>query len=237
MRPTPPTESGLMPMMLSAGPAPVIETRRGMRGVCVSGFWIPLPIWGGDGSDDDPPGDPPADPPKDPPKDPPADTFSREYVEGLRRENAEFRTKNKELKTASDRLDALEKEKLSETERLQQERDEAVARATTIEQESRQRVLRADIKLTAAELKFHDPDDAYLYIDPKAIEVDDDGTPKNVKSLLEALVKAKPHLVKTESDGGAGPTRTPDPAKRTKNDQVDGIEKQLRESGRYSSLV
>lgn len=241
MRPTTPTELGLMPTLLPTGLAPVIETRRGIRGVYANGLWTPLPIWGGDGSDDDSHDDDADDKPKDPPedksKDPPGDTFSREYVEGLRRENATFRTQNRDLKKDSDRLKDLEKEKLTDTERLQKERDEAVARANTAEEISRQRVLRAEVKITAAELKFHDPDDAFRHIDPKAITVDDDGLPTNVKSLLEELVKAKPYLTKTESDGGAGPTRTPDPAKRTKDDLVTSTEKELRQSGRYSSMV
>lgn len=238
----PTTPSGAMPIF-PAGLESVIETRRGIRGVLVSGLWMPLPVMGGDGEQDPPPGDPPpGDPP--PASDPPGDqqTFSREYVQGLRQEAAGHRTKSKDLETrletAEKRLKEIDDQNLSETEKLKKERDEAAAKAETAEKNAAAKLLRAAVIVTAAELKFHDPEDALRHLDQGAIEYDANGDPKNVKKLLEDLVKNKAYLVKSDSDGGAGPNATPNGARRPTHEQaVANTKKELHESGRYTSLL
>ena len=52
--------------------------------------------------------------------------FDAEYVKGLRKESATYRTQNKELAA---KLAAYEAEKLSETERLQKQAQEAASEA------------------------------------------------------------------------------------------------------------
>lgn len=201
-----PTESSEM-LTETAGLVPAIVTRRGMRGIMQHGLWTPLPVMGGDGEEEGetpPPPPPPSDPPKEEQK--PPENFSREYVEGLRKEAAENRRK---AATAEAKLKEQDDAKLSETERLQKERDEARTKAEQIEARARQRVIRSEVRVVASELGFADPSDAHRFLDDDAIELDDDGEPKNVKALLEKLAKDKSYLLKTEGAGSAGPPRTP----------------------------
>lgn len=204
-----PTESSEM-LTETAGQVPAIVTRRGMRGIMQHGLWTPIPIMGGDGEGDGdppPPPPPPGDKKDDPPPPPPSgENFSREYVEGLRKEAAENR---KKAAAAETKLQEHENAKLSETERLQKERDEATAKAEQTEAKARQRVIRSEVRVVASELGFADPSDAHRFLDDDAIELDDDGEPKNVKALLEKLAKDKPYLLKTEGAKSNGVPGTP----------------------------
>jgi hypothetical protein len=182
-----------------------------MRGAMLHGLWMPLPIMGGDGTEGDnnpPPNDPPPPPP--PPStsdDTPASREATETIRRLRDEIKDLKPLSKELADAKTKLGEYEKAQLTETEKLKKERDEATARATEIEARARQRVIRSEVRVVASELGFADPSDAHRFLDDDAIELDDDGEPKNVKALLEKLAKDKPYLLKAEDKGTAFPAR------------------------------
>jgi len=104
---------------------------------------------------------------------------------------------------------------LSESERLQrrvteleQERQEAQAR-------DRDRAIRLSALEAAARLGFRDPDLAVRLIDPSAVEVRDDGTPRNVERLLSEVLARSPYLARPGASAdfgggnrGAGPAGT-----------------------------
>jgi hypothetical protein len=115
-------------------------------------------------------------------------------TEALKKANAEA----KEHRLAANKLkelqDAIEAEKLTETEKLQKqlatlqrEREEAVLAA------QEERIAHA-VSLQASKLNFNDPDDARRFIDNSGIEYDASGRPNNVAELLAEVLRVKPYL-------------------------------------------
>lgn len=125
---------------------------------------------------------PEADPPTETQQEP-VETFDRDYVEKLRKENATYRTKAKQAQEAAEkaRIEA-ERQKLDEVERLKAEKADAEKAA----QEARAEAARAR-HLIALAGKVVDPEDA-LAIAERAGLVTEDGVD------VEALLKAKPYL-------------------------------------------
>lgn len=163
-------------------------------------------------------------------------------IEQLRDELKAAKITAKEAEALRTRLKAVDEEKLSETERLASRAQEATEKLSAAEQRAADLALQMSVERAARKLNFIDEDDAYRLIDRKAVEMDDDGDPKNVEKLLTDLAKAKPHLVKAEGDDGQQATNgarsvppTPKPAGRPSNDEraqrdLEG----LRATGRYS---
>jgi len=114
-------------------------------------------------------------------------SYDEAYVGGLRRENADHRTK---LRETERRLKELEDAKLSDAEKLQKRAEDGEKTVTTL----RTRVARAEVKVAAVDAKIIDPDAAYRLIKDE-IEFDAEGEPTNVPALLEQLAKDKPYLV------------------------------------------
>ncbi|QXJ19615.1 hypothetical protein AGRA3207_000177 [Actinomadura graeca] len=145
-----------------------------------------------------PPANPPADPSGsgDPPEPAPPEGDDRAAeVAKLRRENAAWRTK---LRAAEERLAGLESEQQSDTERaLTTARAEAIRETT---EKFRARLVAAEVRGIAAELRFRDPNDAGRLVDLDDIETGPDGEidPDALRAALGKVVKAKPYLVDTE---------------------------------------
>jgi len=119
-----------------------------------------------------------------------AEDYER-MIEQLRKENAGHRTR---LKTFEEEEQKRKDAELSERERLekqlareQKERADYVAR-------TQDRLVNAEIRSIAAKLGFTDPADAVAMLSRADLEFDDDGTPTNAETLLQALLKAKPYL-------------------------------------------
>lgn len=93
----------------------------------------------------------------------PVETFDREYVEKLRKENAKYRNEAKQNaeKAEKARLES-ERQKLDEVERLKAEKADAEKRAQAIEQRAvaaeRRAALAGKVADPAAALKLLDPD-------------------------------------------------------------------------------
>ena len=80
----------------------------------------------------------------------------------------------------------------------QDELDKALNRAND-------RLIAAEVKTVAIELKIVDAEAALALMDKSKIKVNDKGDVTGVKEALEALAKAKPYLVgKTQTDGAWG---------------------------------
>lgn len=109
------------------------------------------------------------------------------YLKELRDEAAKYR---KELREAQRKLEALESEKLSETERTKQEAERAKERAAALEA----RVKRAEVSKAAKAKDFANPELAAKLIDPAKVELDEDGEPVNVDQLLDDLLSEFPDL-------------------------------------------
>jgi hypothetical protein len=81
------------------------------------------------------------------------------------------------------------------------EQSDAASKAATVK--ANETLMRAAVLTQAAH--FHDPNEAWLYADKSRITVKEDGTVDGAKEAVEAVVKAKPHLVKPERYGKGTP--------------------------------
>jgi hypothetical protein len=141
-------------------------------------------------------------------------TPTPEEIESLR---AALKAANKESADRRKRLEALEADEakrkeaeLSEVEKADQRAKAAEAKAQGLEQRWRDGMLRSAVTVEASKLQFYDPEDAFRLADLTALTVNEDGTVTGVEDALKALVKAKPHLVKTT-------TTTPPPDVNAQN--------------------
>lgn len=128
-----------------------------------------------------------------------ADPSYEASVKKLRNENAKWRT---QLRETEERVKALEREKLSETDRVRAERDEAVQEAGRLREQARTESLAAAAVRVGAQLGLNDPDDAIRLIPASSFEYDDHGNPSNINTLVQALISEKPYLVKQQGRRG-----------------------------------
>ena len=112
--------------------------------------------------------------------------------------------------------DLLEAEKARRDKALpaevQQQIDTALAAAND-------RLIGAEIRAQATVLGFLDADDALQLLDRSGVKVDDKGNVTGVKEALEALAKAKPHLVKKSGAWGQR-QGTGAGAEKTRRDEI-----------------
>ncbi len=119
------------------------------------------------------------------------ETISLEEAKKLRAEAASLRRRLKELEDLKKQMDDA---KLSETERLQKRLAELEKEQALHLRERQERTLRYETMLAASKLGIVDPEAAYKLLDLKAIEFDEDGTPKDIQKHLEELLKQRPYL-------------------------------------------
>ena len=142
------------------------------------------------------------------------DTFSREYVEELRRENAKYRTSAKEAATQVEdrdtRLREFEDAGKSEVERLTAEK--AALEQTIKDRDTAivEQAIRSSVESAAAKAGVVDPEAAYLLINQSELDYED-GKVAGVDKALKTLLKDKPYLVKSDTtppppDPGSGGT-------------------------------
>lgn len=192
--------------------------------------------------------------PKNPPtgETPPGDTWedgtpfdaekAKKTIDRLRGEER----KAKELQKQNDELAAKvkehDREKLSETERIQAERDDLKKQNEQLQARIEEDYQRNEILRTARTLGFIDEEDAYLLVDKTKLARDDEGRFTNTKKVLDELAKAKPHLVGEQAQGNnsdgrsQGPPPTPPRRNGSSNDAevAEANRKTLLETGRYS---
>lgn len=131
-----------------------------------------------------------------------------------RQEAAKYRT---DLRTAQEKLNGIETEKLSETERLQKRAEEAEATAKAAADQVKELAIRSAVYAEATKLKIVDLDAAAKLLDRSGLKVADDGTVEGADKALADLVKAKPWLVQPNQQSGAsnaersGPGPEPNP--------------------------
>lgn len=119
---------------------------------------------------------------------------ARKEIEKLRRENANHRTKVRDLEPLAKKAQELEDAEKSESERLTGQLEEAQKRVEVVQQ----RAVRSEVRALAS-AEFADPDDAPAFLNLDGY-VGDDGEvdAEQIRADLKALLKAKPHLAKPE---------------------------------------
>lgn len=139
-----------------------------------------------------------------------------EHTGGLKTALQSERDLNKEAKKAVVRLKELEDAEvkrqeaaMTEAEKLKKRAADAEKAAADAQLEVKTVRLKSSITNMAAQLGFHDPEDAYSLIDKAAVTVADDGKVEGAKEALGVLAKAKPYMLKGSGGGGPGPTNPP----------------------------
>lgn len=141
--------------------------------------------------------------------DDPQDTPPTEDVSGLKKALADERelrkaaekdskAAKKQLEDVQSRLEKLETDGKSETEKLiEAARNEGAEAARKEEREkTNARLLKSEVRLAAAG-KLTDPEDAVRFLDLSEFEVKDDGTidTEAISKAIGTLVESKPYLV------------------------------------------
>lgn len=113
-----------------------------------------------------------------------------------------FESFEKMQEAAKAKLD-LDKQGQTELEKALAAQKEAEEKGKKALETANQRLINAEIKIFAVDAKFVDPDDAVALIDRSGIQIDENGKITGVKEAVEALAKAKPHLIGEGKPGGS----------------------------------
>lgn len=139
------------------------------------------------------------------------------------------RNAERELKTTKDRLDALESEKLSDSEKKDKRIEELEGKLSSNTTAVQDAFLRAAI--ADSEHKVANVADTAVLLRQAGVEFDDNHQPQDLDTRLKELLDAKPHLraagtqVTGDGDGGAGDGAAP------ANDMNARIRAKLRGQG------
>ncbi len=167
-------------------------------------------------ADDPPPGggDPPKDPPNEPPKgDKPFAVFQDEATfnarlkrEGKAQLDALAKSMGFEsaeaMQTAAKAKKDADAASQTELEKEKAAREKAESDNKAVLETANKRLVDAEIKVLAKDAGFADVTDAVALIDRTSIQVDDQGNVTGAKEAVEALAKAKPHLLGEGKPGG-----------------------------------
>ena len=121
------------------------------------------------------------------------DAISLDEARKLRREAQQLR---KRLTDFEDREKAAQAAALTDAEKLQKRLAELETAHAAAQKTHLERVVRYEVMLKASALGVVDPDAAVKLLDWAALEFDDQGQPTNTETVLKALLKAKPYLLK-----------------------------------------
>jgi hypothetical protein len=132
-------------------------------------------------------------------------TFTQDELDSIVRDRLKKQNASWEKKIA----DEKKKAEMTEAERAKAEREEAEKKLAAAVEKANQRLIRAEVKSVAADLKIIDADAAFALMDRTDVSVEDDDRVVGVRAALESLIKSKPYLV-----GKAD-------VKKTGDDQVD----------------
>lgn len=109
----------------------------------------------------------------------------------LRKENAQHRTKLKSFEEAQAAADLA---KLGDLEKAQKQAADLQKQHDDLKQKYQETIINSAVQRSALELGIVHPEKIGKLIDTSQLEFDDDGTPKNAKALVEALLKEMPEL-------------------------------------------
>ncbi|MCA1840010.1 MAG: hypothetical protein LC723_06735 [Actinobacteria bacterium] len=133
--------------------------------------------------------------------------FDKAYVEGLRKEAAEWRTKLRAQEEAQAKLTAqlaeIEKAKLSDQERLKLEWEEAKEGWKKSQAQLQESFLESAVAKNVKNFELVDVDATLRLLDANSVEYGDDGRPTNIDTVLTTTLEKFPFLK-------AAPKRAPD---------------------------
>jgi len=129
------------------------------------------------------------------------ESFNRDYVEGLRGEAADWRTKlrdsEKSVENLADKLKKFEDAQKSELERVTEEKASLEQKLANQERAMIESGIATAIRLEAVNAGVANTEDVIALIDREGVEYND-GEVVGVAKALKKLLKDKPYLVKGE---------------------------------------
>ena len=138
---------------------------------------------------------------------------ARKALKDTNAESAGRRKRLEELETAEQ---ARQTASLTETEKqakaaeaLKQQAADLQKQLEVVQRESQERTIRYEVMLKASNMGIIDLDAATKLMDWQELEFNEDGTPKNIDSVLKKLIKDRPYLSKqdTKSPGMGTPAQ------------------------------
>jgi len=137
------------------------------------------------------------------------ETFSREYVQELRQENASYRTRAQDAeKRAQEAADAAKAAKEAADAVAAKAVTDADARVAETHSKAEQRVIRAELKAEAIKAGMVDLDGLML-ADLTAVKIDENGEVVGAAEMMAALKESKPYLFGTKVASTASPEKPP----------------------------
>jgi hypothetical protein len=138
--------------------------------------------------------------------------FDKAYVEKIRKEAANYRTKAKELEGQLGEVSQNTMKKVLEAlginpdpnKAFEEQLQQAQLKAQEAETKANDRLIRAEIKLQATALGIVDEEAAYTLMAKEGVKVNDNGSVEGVKESLESLLTAKPYLKAQQNNRGGG---------------------------------
>lgn len=135
-------------------------------------------------------------------------------------EARKLRSENRSLRQRLTPLEQAEKDRATAAEASKPELERAQAKVTELEQtveqltaRDKERGIREAALEAATTLGFRSPALAHKLVDRDEIEYAEDGSPKNVESLLKKVAQADPYLVKDGTPDFGGGKRGDSPGK------------------------
>ena len=152
----------------------------------------------------------------------------------LQKERTERKRLERESKAMKKRLDDLDSKDKSDTDKAKDDASKAESKAQKLTAKLRETAVDNAIIKVGGKLKFRDIDDALKLIDRDLIVVDqDDDEPSEVeideatvKTALEKLAKAKPHLILAEGQEERSGSKFNGSRKTTKEADEEVLRKQ-----------
>lgn len=149
-------------------------------------------------------------------------------------EAAKWRKQAREQEKRLKELEAAEQARkdadLSAQERAEKKASDAEKRLADIERTTRERVVRAEVRVQATTVGIK-PELAMRLLDLSEVEYDDEGEPQNIDKLLKALAKAYPELVSSSTPGASQQSGTPPSTSTTPTTPNPGATNPARQNG------
>lgn len=116
-----------------------------------------------------------------------------------RKSDEERKAETDKAQADSERKRAEEEKRFSDLAAAEKKRaDEAEAKVLAAEERIKAQTIRAEVRVMALKLGFHNPDDAASLADLSGVELAEDGAVKGVEAALKALLKDRPYLAGAE---------------------------------------
>lgn len=158
-------------------------------------------------------------------------------IRKLREEIKGHKTTIATLKPQAEKAAQLEREQMSESDKLKAERDEAKEQVAKVHLRVRQNLLESETRRLATKLGFIDDDVAVAMIASHQIEFDEDDRPIGVEGVLKSIAKDKPKLIEVADDRSPR-VRVPGSPKPTTSPSGEEVQEEIRKShaktGRYA---